>query len=76
MRGSNNQKTNLTTKIGVFFVVSAFVIIVIDMYFSTLETYTFDLTTKHIMYGSGAGLLLIILPEDTLVEIIRKYLKK
>jgi len=76
MRQTNSPKTNLTTKIGIFFVVSAFIIIVLDMYFSTLNTYTFDLTTKHIMYGSGAGLLLIILPEDTLVEIIKKYLKK
>jgi len=38
--------------------------------------YTFELTTQHIMYGAGTGVALIVLPEDTIVKLVEKWIGK
>jgi len=68
------MKYNLSTKAGVFMLISAFIIIVLDMILSINANYTFDLTTQHILYGAGSGLALIVLPEDTIVKLVEKYI--
>ena len=67
---------NLSTKMGVFIVLAAFIIIILDMVLSLNSNYTFELTTNHILYGSGSGIALIVLPEDTIVKLVEKWIGK
>jgi len=67
---------NLSTKMGVFMVLAAFIIIILDMVLSLNVNYTFELTTNHIMYGAGSGVALIVLPEDTIVKLVEKWIGK
>ena len=67
---------NLSTKMGVFIVLAAFIIIILDMVLSLNANYTFELTTNHILYGAGSGLALIVLPEDTIVKLVEKWIGK
>jgi len=70
------KQYNLSTKMGVFMVISSFVIIILDMVLSLNENYAFELTTNHILYGAGSGIALIVLPEDTIVKLVEKWIGK
>ena len=57
-------------------VVCAFIIIILDMVLSLNANYHFELTTNHILYGAGSGVALIVLPEDTIVKLVEKWIGK
>ena len=67
---------NLSTKMGVVIVLFAFIIIIVDMFLSLNTNYDFELTTNHILYGAGSGIALIVLPEDTIVKLVEKWIGK
>ena len=70
------NKTNLSTKAGIFILVCAFIIVIVDMILSVNLNYTFDLQALHILYGAGSGVALIVLPEDMIVKFISKWIDK
>lgn len=69
------MKKDVTTILGIIIVVATIIVTFLDMYLSTIPTYTFELEGWHIFTGLGIGIALIVVPEKKLSKLIIDIVK-
>jgi len=67
-------KYQLSTKLGVFITVATVLFLFLVMFVPTVESFTFDM--QYLKYGFSGGIALVLLPEDVIVDLVKKYLLK
>lgn len=67
---------NVSTIVGILIMVGAGVMLFLDMYLSTKEVYTFDLERSDVWKGLGVGFILMVMPQDFVIESIVKLRDK
>lgn len=65
------MKKDASTILGFLIVLCAIAITFMDMHYSTLERYTFELKGWQVFAGLGIGLALIFIPQNKMSELLQ-----
>lgn len=67
-------KQDWTTVLGTIVFIGTIILVFLDMWLSTQKTYTFELEGWHVFSGLIMGVALIVLPQDDIKALIKKYI--